>query len=302
MTPSFPLAADAAAAPLAFVEVKAFGDLTITAASLRRLPADCLARSMLVIGSHLADLCRVLAPPCKVEVIETGCTGVPALFDLKKSGLRRAAVSAFHLRRAVSGSAPGRRLVFECLRRRERFVAGRRDAIAVPGAANIYQAYQSFLESAFCDVSLAPIEGTSRVQAELPRRVGLFPLSRVATKNCPPPLVAEIARHCLQRGFEPVIVLLEGEDFEAPSGIELVRIPRRFDALATEIARLGAVISTDSLPAHLAGYAGRPVFVVSPVPNEYWFPASVFAHRNWALFSAPDALDERLDSFLSDLT
>ncbi|HEX4508934.1 MAG TPA: hypothetical protein VH328_02600 [Burkholderiaceae bacterium] len=292
----------AGAAPrLAFVEVKAFGDLTITAASLRRLPPALRERIVLVAGDHLADLCRVLAPGCAIELVETGGRDVPALFDVKKHGLRAGAIAGWRLRRAVARSAAGCRLVFEKLTRRERFVAGRRAAVCVPKSANVYQAYETFLEEAYPGVQLAPITDADADAPPTGRRIGLFPLTRVAAKNLAPAFVATLARQCMARGFEPVVVLLEGESFAAPTDLACHVIPRRFDALAAEIRSLAAAVCADSLPAHLVAYAGRPVFVASPVPNEYWFPLSSFTGHHWGLIDEPQALAAALERFLQTL-
>jgi len=283
--------------PLAFTSVKAFGDLTITAASIRRLPKDARAQCSLLIGRHLVALCEVLAPDCRVDTLDFGEVGVPALFDLKRCGVFAGLRSAVRLQRAMAHALPDSTLVFDRVRRRERFVAGRRTAIGLPDAPNIYTAYHRFLVQAFPGVSLLPMLAPRATG----QRIGLLPVSRVTAKNIPTALVGRIARQCREHGFEPVVLLLEGEELDPLPDLPRERVPRNFAALAQAIAGVNAVISADSLPAHLAAYEERPVFVASPVPNLYWLPASTLQEGHWGLFNAQEQLGISLSRFLHTL-
>jgi ADP-heptose:LPS heptosyltransferase len=75
-------------------------------------------------------------------------------------------------------------------------------------------------------------------------------------------------------------------------------IPRRFDAFADALAGYAAVISGDSLPAHLAEYRGTPAFVASPVHNRYWLPKRAFLGEHWGLIHERAELMVRLRRFL----
>ncbi len=291
------------AAPLAFVMVKAFGDLTIIASVLRRLAAADRARCMLLVAPHLADLATVLAPDCEVQGLSIEPI-LPPLFDIQKHRkIGRIVGSALELRRSLATAAPGATLVFDRLSWRERFIVGRRAALAVERGqplTNVYATHEALLRDALPFMRIESPVATPP-SASGTRRIGLLPFSRVAAKNVPVALVESMAAKCRAHDFEPVVLLLEGEDFPNLPGLATERLPRRFDALVQGIASVGAVISADSLPAHLAEYNGRAAFVASPVRNVYYLPPMAFAGGHWGLFSEPAELDRRLVRFLDML-
>lgn len=279
----------------AFVELKSFGDLVMSAASLRLLPASDLARCQLVVGRHLQDLSQALAPPCEVEVLDIPDRTVPALFDMKKRGVIAGLRSALALRAALSRTAPGATLVMESQARRERFIVGRRDCLAVPRADNVYLAFEAFMTRTFNTTTPSRSVTPHPKRA---RRVALCPFSRVALKNLPPDMIVALAHECGRAGFEAELLLLEGERFEHPDAPPSRVIPRRFDALADTLAGYAAVISADSLPAHLAEYRATPAFVASPVENRYWLPKRAFQGNHWGLLTDRVQLISRLQRFL----
>ncbi len=286
---------------LAFVQVKSFGDLTIAAAAVRRLPPAARAECGLLTGLHLTDLCRVLAPDCVTETLDTRDASVPALFDLKRRGALAGLRSAARLKRALAQPMSGATLVFERLSMRERYVAGTRRCVTLPAAANVYAAHEAFLESALPGVTLASSALAHDPAGPDNRRIGLFPFSRVVVKNLPVDLVTTAAARCTRSGFQPVVQLLEGEQFPALDGVACERIPREFGALATAIRSLRAVVSADSLPAHLAEYLARPQYVALPAKNTYWLPRTAFEGDHWGLFDHQKELIRRLDGFLATL-
>lgn len=283
----------------AFVELKSFGDLVMPTSSLRLLPASDLARCRLVIGSYLQDLCRALAPPCAIEVLPISDRKVPAaVFDIKNRGMVAGIRSALTLRAALSRTAPGATLVMESQARRERFIAGRRDCQAIPPAENVYLAFEAFMAQTF---DLAPPTSPLERDRTRTKRVALCPFSRVAAKNIPPDIVAELAHACKRTGFEAELLQLEGEQFQHPDAPPARVIARRFDALGNALSDYAAVISADSLPAHFAEYRGTPAFVASPADNRYWLPKHAFQGDHWGLFVDRDALMSRLVRFLESL-
>lgn len=285
---------------LDFVCIKSYGDLTITAAALRLLSPTDSERCGLLIANHLSDLSVELAPNCVTKTLDNGESGVPAFFDLKRCGLRAGFISARKLRRAVLGASAKPTLVFDRISWRERYLIGKHEAVELPAANNIYAAYESFMAHTFPSASFSPASVTMNSKSlALPTSyVGIFPCSRVSAKTIPAEVVAKIVRICNNNGIDPVIVLLNGEVFPILQGVRCERILRRFDAINSKIGELHAVITADSLPAHLAEYSNRPVYVVSPKPNEYWLPASAFRGDHWGLFADADAMTESLGRFL----
>ncbi|MBC7380651.1 MAG: hypothetical protein H7346_24900 [Burkholderiaceae bacterium] len=288
---------DASVQRYAFVAVKAFGDLTVTAAMLRCVPEDALARCSLLIGPHLGDLSDALKPVCNVDTLPLPDHSVPAIFDLKKRGLVAGLHSALTLRSALATAAVGSILVMPRPARREAFIAGRRFSLALPPANNVYVAHERFLLQHVTTTTTTPRQP---VTVARPRRIALCPFSRVAAKNIPAELVIELAEVCDQAGFAAELLLLEGEHFEHPDAPPSRVIQRRFDALADALVGYAGMISADSLPAHLAEYCGTPAFVASPVANPYWLPAQAFKGEYWGLFDQRADLTARLQRFLDN--
>lgn len=288
----------------AFVEVKAFGDLVVAASSIRQLPPASQARCRLVIGPYLSDLSQALAPPCPVELLPIADRSVPALFNVKKCGPWAALRSAISLRSALTEAAPEATLVTERRTVRECFITGHRPALAIPCADNVYLAFEAFMiqhlglpNSAQSSTGL-PLAAAPKTDSPRPRRIALCPFSRVAAKNIPPETVVALARECEQAGFQAELLLLEGECFEHPNALPARIIQRRFDALADALTGYAAVISADSLPAHLAEYRATPAFIASPIENRYWLPRRAFQGDHWGLFTDHDQMMTRLQRFL----
>jgi hypothetical protein len=257
------------------VVVKSFGDLIIALTSTHGIPTA--EGSRLLLGSHLLPLYESLGSSLPAITIEHGETGVPSLFDMRKNGWSRAARSALALRCSLSNAASSRRLLFDQIGWRERLVAGKMPACALPEEKNIYLAYRSVFGP---PVPMDAGSPSSRT------RVGIFPGSRLASKNLPANLIADIRHAVAARGAEPALFLLDGErpDLErADLGGRIV--PRSFTAMADAVRGCAAVISADSMSAHMVEMYGRPVFVFTPVVNEYWMPYSSFVENRWALFT-----------------
>jgi len=280
-----------------FLQVKAFGDFVIACAAATRVAEADRARLTVAIGTHLRPLCDAVAPPVRVLPLDTGEAGVPSIFDIRKNGVPAALRSLWRVRRAVVEAAldPSTQLLFDHVGWRERLLAaGRPVASMTPGTPNIYGGYARLLTDAGFRL-LAP----GSAGAERRDRLGIFPGSRIAAKNLPVTLVAAVMGEAARRGIAVTLFLLDGErpDLEK-SGLPHAVVPRRFTALRNAIASSDCVISADSLPAHLAESLAVPVFVLTPRPNEFWMPATVFKARHWCLFDDPARL-ERIGTFLA---
>jgi len=280
------------------VSLKAFGDLAITASAARRLSQESQERFAILVGTHLIELARLLNPGCRLELLKHTDVSVPAIFDLHLRGVVAGLMSVFELKNALkSRSTLGRScLLFDRISWRERLIIGNNTAEALPpDAPNIYLAYEKFLMAYFelVDIKVAkPYTG---------RNVGIFPGSRIHTKNIPNTLIEKLASQCLSSGFNPVVFSLDGEWSYNSSFINTICIPKTFASLIDALHSTDLVISADSLPAHLAEYYGLPVYVVSPSRNEYWLPRSAFEMGFWGLFEEMDMTRRSLGKFLANV-
>lgn len=265
-----------------FVCLKAFGDLVVLRQALRTAVRSRSPGPVVVIGSHLVELFRTLGDfGGECVVVESGAE-VPALFDVKRRGLRLALQSAWNLRKQVERANidRDRTLIFDRVGWRESFIAGHLSIAGLPAAANIYIAYRE--TGIFADRASA---AQPRPPPSHPTSVGIFPASRIAGKNFPRQIVAEVIDGCLKTGLRPFLCLLEGERPDlAGLPVSVKRLPRTFSALAAAVRSVDLVVSADSLPAHLAEYFELPVFVVTPIDNPYWLPLTAFEANRWARF------------------
>lgn len=277
------------AQPLRIVAIKSYGDLIIALTCLWRSEAS--ESSRLLIGSHLRELFAAAGRDIPTAVIEHEESGVPSIYDIRKNGWFAAVRSALQLRRGLARmEAP--RLLFDRIGWRERFLAGSSFMAELPAAENIYLAYEQMLGTGAADrqpKTITPIHPG--------REIGIFPGSRLQSKNLPVGLVHRIVRMIEQAGATPRLYLLADErpDLEG-SGLPYTSVPRNFAAMFAAARACHAIVSADSLPAHIAELEGRPVFVFTPVDNSYWMPRSAYLGRWWGLFVGADA---RLAKFLT---
>lgn len=266
------------------LQVKSFGDLVIAVSAVERVAAPDRSRVSVAIGRHLASLWEALAPAVGAIDLDTRESGVPALFDVRKHGVRAALRSAFDLRRAIARvPIPSETLMLlDRVNLRERFILSHRHTAAIPeGAGNIYAGYAQLLSEA----GLRLESPRSAPALPPPTTAGIFPGSRLAEKNLPADLVAGIMDELKARNIVPRLFLLDGErpDLEA-SDLPYERVPRQFTAMLEAVAASPVVISADSLPAHLAERRGAKTFVFTPRQNDFWMPPSVLRHARWSLF------------------
>jgi hypothetical protein len=285
--------------PISLVSLKSFGDFIVARWALRKL--DTTARKVsIIIGDHLKELDAVLGIYPNTYCIPHREGGVPAIYDINKLGISRGILSAFNLRRhLIELNLPSKSiLIFDKVGLRERFIASAYPRRDLPKAKNIYLAYQQLLG---LEGGIAS-QPTSVGQVVLSKSVGIFPGSRVPAKTLPESVIKNLVHACVSQGMRSTVFILDGEGTNLPLSLESVTIlPRRFDAMASAVRSMDAVITADSMPAHMAEYFGKPVFVVSPVPNEYWLPLSCIASSRWALFDEPFATSSRLHSFLGNV-
>jgi len=273
-----------------------FGDFVIAHSVLHRIEDQARHRVRLLACSHLRELNAILPSEVPVTFVQSGENRVPAVFDVKKCGARAAFQSALSLRRRFQQTARRENevLAFHALGVREWFIAGRWPVIAPRRRCeNIYETYAHFLRDQEIGTLAAP-----SLHVGTPRTVGIFPESRLARKRLLAPTLSIILERIQHAGFEPKLFILDGDPVPQENHSAVVHIRRDFDSLATAVKSVGCVISADSLPAHLAEYFVRPVFVALSHPNEYWLPYGCFTDKRWGIFENRAEFSASLDQFL----
>ena len=277
------------------VQFKAFGDFVIAVNSIGRRVAPAGDGIAMLVGVHLQPLLDVMDLSIPYSILDHGERAVPALVSVRKEGVLRALKSAAGLKRAMMrADVPvDALLVFDKLDKRERLLAAGRPSVALPAEDNIYFAYDRFLDRQ----GFGFAEAVSDAAASGPLRI--FPGSRLQAKHVPLEVIETILTTAGTCGIKAELMLLDGESPELEaSGLPFTPVPRDFASLIAAVRGAGRVVSADSMPAHMAEYVGRPVFVYSPVPNRYWLPRSSYAGGWEALFS-DEGHAARLAEFLN---
>jgi hypothetical protein len=263
-----------------FVTLKAFGDYVIAYSCLR----GCIDATSHVVGPHLSELAAAIDLEWHPVFLDHFEPVVPAAYDLKKRGLGAAAHSILGLRKAISQLPKDNILVFDSWSWREKLLAGQRPATWLPPAPNIYSAYSQFLSShnlVSADVSSFQLRAPMPIEG----KVRIFASSRVEKKKMPLALCEQLISVLAERGDEAELVVLESEypELEATPLPKLI-LPKSFKGMVGCVAESKLVISTDSLPAHIAEVLGLRPVVVSPIDNSYWLPQTTFDTGAWSLF------------------
>ena len=283
---------------IAVASAKSFGDFVIAHSVLHRVESQAHERVRLIAGSHVRSLATILPPDVRVTFLALGDERVPAIFDVRKRGPLSAVRSALWLRGELNSLVrQGQEvLAFEGLGIRERFIAGRWPVVGPSRRRNIYETYAHFLR----DRGIPVVAATALAADATRRSIGIFPESRLAAKTLGETTISTIVRRATAAGLEARLFILEGDPTGAPESDRVTRIPRDFKSLAAAIRSVDCVVSADSLPAHLADYFARPVFVAAPFANEYWLPHGCYIARRWGLFSNPAAFRVALDRFFGE--
>lgn len=284
---------------ISYVSVKSFGDLVIAMTSLREVEPSEKKRVGVLAGHHLSGLAEVLEFPVDLVVLDGLDAVVPSLFNLRQDGFARGLRSAVSLRCSIQGATTAsHRLVFDSRGPREQWLGLGRRVDYLPFAPNIYQAYSASLR----DLALAG-PTAAPVSAPVPMAVtGVFPSSRVRAKNLRVDVIAAIVDRVEALGDPVAVYILEGErpDIEQ-SGLPHVVVRKSFSELLRVVSSCRRVISADSLPAHLAEHALRPVFVAKPIPNPYWLPLTAYTCGRWSIFNElKGAQRSELERFFAD--
>jgi hypothetical protein len=265
----------------------AFGDFIIDCNFMRRAGPD----TGILAASYLEPLARALEYPGCVRFFDMPDTDVPpSIWNARRAKLTPLLRSTLKLSRSIrSALRPGDSLTVPtrdvrwsaiCWPRRIGF-------IREPGE-NLYTAYSSKL-GINPTTLLTPL-------ASRPASVLILPESRQAVRNLTQETVDRIVAVNRIAGVTSRIVRIRSPESAVPlmaNEVALWGLPALIDAVRSA----EAIVSADSLPAHLAAYFMKPTFVFTPVPKASWpqLPTSVLLPGAWS-----DTTD--MTSYLSWLT
>lgn len=277
--------------PSTLVSLKSYGDFVIAARARKNLSPN--HDITIVAGEHLRALAQATGITDKIYFIgDSSYVDTPAAFDIRKKGKLAAAKSLIDLRRRLKLGCPNTPLIFDHLGWREKFLAGKFSHLELPKSKNIYNSYAEIfkiLNQPFVQKNIPPPQKSST------GKLLIIPNSRIQNKTIPTSIINETHLRLKEKEISAEVILLEGEQISESLKIKKRIIPRNFNSIANEISQANAIISADSLAAHLGNFYEKKTFVFTPVPNEYWLPSQAFQDASWACFDNTQAFPAWLD-------
>ena len=122
----------------------------------------------------------------------------------------------------------------------------------------------------------------------------IFPDARLKHRVLGEELLRSIVRECVARQLDARNLRIGTKKTGSPTDLPVEWI-NGFQALVGAVKESAAIVSSDSLPGHLAEYFGRPVFIFTPRRKDYWMPGSAFEARAFAMFDDAAAVRPWLD-------
>lgn len=282
----------------ALINLKAYGDMVIAAEALNMLYEEDAQKIALWIGSHHSELYHALQISYKVKFIETNKTDVPAIYDIREKGPFNAILSLVDIHNQIQHCSNDADIyLFDRLSWREKLLSYGHPSFAINTASgNIYLDYKQTFFKLFGRVK------SKKVNVGSSKTILITPHGRKPFKNIPSDLIDKMSNICIKHGFDPMVYSLQNKQ-----SLEY-KIPRTiyanpsFNDLRETIQNSCALISADSLSAHLANFISKPVFVTSRYKQSaYWLPSNSLENSFWGIFDEPEIIMQNLERFLASL-
>ena len=293
-------------APIVAVRLRALGDVVLTTPALASLAAGYPGAPLHVVTeARFAPVLEGLPFVARIWPLErTMAATVRTMFALRRErpalavdffGNARSALLArgSGARRVWGYDLRGRRALYDATVPREQRAAGDRREPAAAVHVRLARAaggVEVDLAPRLVPTASAAAEAErllSRAGVERPERtVGLVPAGSWPTKTWPLSHAIELSRSLLRAGYGVLALTGPGEGGIAArlvAGASGVRVLPACGVgpLAAAIARLRAVVGTDSGPRHLAAALGVPSFAwFGPTHPDTWNPPGA-AHGYW---------------------
>lgn len=252
----------------------AFGDFIIDCNFMRRAGPD----TGILAASYLEPLARALDYADRLRFFDMPSTDVPpSVWNARSAEITPILRSALLLSRGIrSALRPGDTLTVPTRDARWKAICWpHRISFTREPGENLYAAYSTKLNIDPATL-LTPL-------AMRPASVLILPESRQTARNLSNDTVARIVAINRELGVSSRIVRVRPPESLEPladNEVALWGLPALIDAVKSA----EAIVSADSLPAHLAAYFKRPTFVFTPVPKASWpqLPTSVLLPGAWS--------------------
>ena len=150
------------------------------------------------------------------------------------------------------------------------------------GAHNIYSSYGNFFD---CPA----VESSAHCQSE-PANIGRVPGCASSAQSSRLWLLKAVISECARRNIDCTILRVGKPGPDDASSNYPVQWIQTFDETVAAINSHDVVVSSDSLPGHIAEYFQVLVFVFTPFRKDYWMPGSTFLRGGFGLFDDPGSL------------
>jgi len=260
-----------------FCSALAFGDFLIDCSFMRY--AGC--ENAILAASYLKPLASALDFQGNIKYFDMPNTDIPpSLFNARRAKVPAMIRSLYLLRDGIKNSVSRDDTIYvplkdlrwqlACLPYLPRSLRTREE--------NIYLAYCSHF-------GLDAESFVARLESK-PSTVLVFPDSRQVHRQIPDRIISIILQANADLGIKSLIVRVRPPDsayVKHENEISIWGLP----ALVDLIRNAEAVVSADSLPAHLATYFMNPLFIITPTINASMpqMPPSVLKLQNWDGFT-----------------
>ena len=273
-----------------FVSLKSYGDFVILA---KALSYNSSREFKVIAGNHLKDLyeCLNLDKNFEVCFLNLG-NSVPAIYNIRERGLFAASLSLLSIRKLLSTSFENdSTLVFDSIGFREHLISISYKSSSVQDIYNnIYLNYFNFLN--------VQLPGYNKIRNSISDEILIFPDSRLSIKTLPNDFIDKLILRIVSKNLNPIVMRFGPANKSLSTNAKYEKNYFDFEVLSKTIKSAKMVISSDSLPAHLAEFHDTPVFVFNNFPNVYWLPFSSYELQSWSLINDFYFFDQWLNRYI----
>jgi len=275
-----------------FICLKSFGDLVIVAHSINKYSKN-KKNNQILISKHLLPITKILGSSLNIITIGNKYD-YPAIFNLKNSRISKIIydfiyyIYFLHRNLLLNDS-----VIIDNNNIRYDLILPLTKKILIPYSKNIYISYAKFFNFDIYNLNNKLINYNSKLN------IAIFPDSRIDLKKLSLSLIEVIRKKISKFDINFYVYMytdLKNKD-KYKNNFNVINY-FSFNELSDIIQDNDIVISSDSLPAHLAEFFEKPVFVISPFRNEYWLPFSSFINRYWCTFNELVDNSNYLDIFI----
>lgn len=257
-----------------FCSALAFGDFVIDCNFMQYAGSN----DSLLAASYLKPLADALGFQGRIEFFNMPSNDIPpTVFGARKGRFSGILRSSYLLRKGILGSVGKNdtlHVPVEDLRWQ---------AICWPHSVNAVRTKKENIYNAYCDRLGVEPSSLVAVNSRKPSSILIFPDSRQAIRKIPDSTVSMLIAANDKLGLSTVVVKIRPPGQQASCVANEISI-WGLAALIELIKNADAIVSADSLPAHIAAYFMRPIFVITPVPKASWpqLPPSVLIPGFWS--------------------